>query len=150
MLQYFSAETLKLMGLKTPEIHLSISKNNIKIPASELLWSSKPFEAFYWDIKRYYSLTNLQTYAIALNYFYFKWPEQVSICQLKQMFLIQPSFFFVRHLCTIAQRKTCQDTMPLHLTNGNTPCLPKFTVLLHSKLDLGKVNHYFTLLLLEE
>lgn len=72
------------------------------------------------DIKHYYSLTNLQTYAIALNYFYFKWLEQVSICLLKLMFLIWPSFF----LCQTALHHTTKqnlfkDTMPLHLTNGN-------------------------------
>lgn len=36
-LQHLSAKTLKLMSLKTPEVHLSISKKNIKILASELL-----------------------------------------------------------------------------------------------------------------
>lgn len=56
MLQHFSTETLKLMGLKMPKIHLSISKKNIKIPSSELLWSSKPFEAFILsNIKHCYS-----------------------------------------------------------------------------------------------
>lgn len=37
MLQHFSTETLKLMGLKAPVNHLSVCKKNIKILASELL-----------------------------------------------------------------------------------------------------------------
>lgn len=36
MLQHFLTDTLKFMGLKTPEIHLSIIKKNIKIPDSQL------------------------------------------------------------------------------------------------------------------
>lgn len=71
------------------------------------------------DIKHYYALTNLQAYAVALNYFYFKWLEQVSIRLLKLMFLIWLSFFLVRQLCTTSWSKTCLDTMPLYPTNKN-------------------------------
>lgn len=117
MLQHFLTDTLKFMGLKTPFIYHQKEYQNTRFTAV------MKFKAFWGlllrDTKHYYSLTNLQTYAIALNYFYFKWPEQVSICLLKWMFLIQPPFFFVRQFCTTPQRKTYQDTVPLHLTNGN-------------------------------
>lgn len=50
--------------------------------------------------------------------------------------------FHVRQFSAIARRKIYQDTMPLHLTNGNAPCFPKFIVLLHSKFGLETI--YFT------